>query len=346
LPVVVVVSLLSQSLAVAAAGAMPVLFQTSVAPQPGEDLAGECGYELTIPVPEKPINAVWVVFDRGRDVQRYYADSTVQAFAAGHNWAMLFAFQCAAKSPDQHGDINADPSQGLGRSLLEALSQFADAARHPELASAKLVLLGFSGAGALVARFSEYAPDRVAAIIAANPGHFDPFGMDKVMLSTKGLAVPALVVVGSQDAVSGVQRPYDYFRRFYEQGAPWTFIVQNQVPHCCLENARALILEWLDAVVNRNLRPNSDRGLFGFISQGPSQTTDCPEPYPPAKPVWCRGGHDEWNAPNWTATSAFVRSRRTPAPGTVAAGWMPTRRFADAWRAFVSQPAHPITSMP
>jgi len=51
------------------------------------------------------------------------------------------------------------------------------------------------------------------------------------------------------DAVSGTQRPYAYFQRYFDQGASWTFVVQNRVPHCCIMNAKALILGWLDAVL-------------------------------------------------------------------------------------------------
>jgi len=39
-----------------------------------------------------------------------------------------------------------------------------------------------------------------------------------------------------------------YFQRHFDQGAPWTFVVQNMVPHCCIMNAKALILGWLEPV--------------------------------------------------------------------------------------------------
>jgi hypothetical protein len=90
---------------------------------------------------------------------------------------------------------NVDPRRGLGRTLFAALAQLARAFGHPELASAKLILLGFSGTGSLVARMTEYAPDRVIASIPTHAGHFDPVGMDTVTLSRKA--------AGSADAVSG-----------------------------------------------------------------------------------------------------------------------------------------------
>lgn len=326
---------------------MPLALQTTVKAQPDEDLETDCRYELTIPLPEKPVKAVWVIFERSRDMLRFYGESTVQDFARQQQWALLYAFHCPAKgftAPRERGDINPEPGRGQGRALFAALDQFSVAARHPELASVRVVLLGFSGTGGLVARFPAYAPNRVAAVIAANAGHFDPFGIERVTLSSEAAKVPQLVVVGAQDRISGVQRPYDYFRRHFDRGAPWTFLVQNGTPHCCVENVRSLILEWLQAVVVNGVRV--DRGVYGFISRGPSGTVDCQEPFPSAtNAIWCRGGHDEWNEPNWSVAAASLRQTRDVPEGMLPSGWLPTRHFADAWRAFVTQPAHPISSL-
>src|SRR5437773_11022030 len=79
------------------AAAQGVVFQTSVAPEPEEDIAADCRYEITIPNPSKPIRAVWVIFDRGRDMLRYYGDSEVQTFAYRRDLALLFPFHCRSK---------------------------------------------------------------------------------------------------------------------------------------------------------------------------------------------------------------------------------------------------------
>src|SRR5947208_15103322 len=141
---------------------------------------------------------------------RYYGDSEAQAFAFHNDLALLFPFHCRAKT---YEDMDVEPSKGIGRTLFAALSQLAQSSGHQELASAKLILLGFSGTGSLVARLTGCAPDRVIASIPTHPGHFDPLGMDTVTLSRKAAAIPQLILVGSADAVSGTQRPYDYFRR-------------------------------------------------------------------------------------------------------------------------------------
>jgi len=187
-----------------------VVFQTSVAPRPDEDLAAACRYEITLTNPLRSVQGVWVVFERGRDILRYYRDTDVRAFARRHDLALLFPFHCPSKS-ETGGDINVDPSKGIGRALLSALTQLAGSSGHPELASAKLILLGFSGTGSLIGRLAEFASDRVLAVIPTNPGHFDPLGLDTITLSPKAAAVPHLILTGSADAVSGTQRPYAYF---------------------------------------------------------------------------------------------------------------------------------------
>ena len=241
LRVLLVIGLLSARPALHAQG---VVFQTSVAPQADEDLASDCRYEITLTNSSRTVRGVWVIFDRGRDMLRYYGDPDVQAFAERHDLALLLAFHCGAKSSDAGGDMNVDPSKGIGRALFSALTQFAQSSRHAELASAKVILLGFSGAGSLAGRFPAYAPDRVLAVIAANPGH-NPLGVDTIDLSRKTAAVPQLILAGSADAITGTRRPYAYLRKHFEQGAPWTFVLQNETPHCCVINAKALVLQWL-----------------------------------------------------------------------------------------------------
>jgi hypothetical protein len=54
--------------------ARDVVFQTSVAPQPEEDLAAECRYELTLTDPSRSVRGIWVIFERSRDMLRYYQD--------------------------------------------------------------------------------------------------------------------------------------------------------------------------------------------------------------------------------------------------------------------------------
>jgi hypothetical protein len=330
--------MLWQQPAVAAPGRV---FQTQVAPEPGEDLAAPCSYEMTLTDPSRTVKGAWVIFDRGRDMLRYYGDPDVQAFAQRHDLALVVPFHCRATA---YEDIDVDPARGIGRALFTALSQFAKSSGHPELSSARVILLGFSGTGALVARFPEYAPDRVLAAISTDPGHFDPLGVDTINLSPRAAAVPQLIVTGGADGISGTQRPYAFFRRHFDQKSRWTFLVQNGIPHCCIINAKALVLEWLDATVMQGT--SRDAGWFGFISTTPSNIDDCPSPRPAALPPWCHSARDTWGAENWLVRAAKIAREATPPDGMVTAGWMPTRSFARHWLEFISKAEHPITSLP
>jgi hypothetical protein len=125
-------------------------------------------------------------------------------------------------------------------------------------------------------------------------------------------------------------------------GCAVTFIVQNQTPHCGIINARALVLEWLDAVVIRRMQPAT--GWYGFITTAPSETETCPDPRPALVLPSCHSTVDTWGNANWMISSATVDRGQRPPRTMVSAGWLPTPSFARRWRAFVSQPAHPLTS--
>jgi hypothetical protein len=313
------------------AAAQGIVLQTSVAPLPEEDLARNCRYELTITNNSRPIRAVWVIFDRGRDMLRYYGDPEIQEFALRHDIALLMPFMCGSK---QYEDMNVDPSKGIGRALFAGLSQLADASGHKELGSTKVILLGFSGAGSLVARLVAYAPDRVIAAISADPGHFDPLGIDTVTLSDAVLAVPQLVLSGGSDPVSGTQRPYEYFRRHFDRGAPWAFVIQNKTPHCCIINAKRLITQWLDEVV---ISASADtlrvidrtKGWGGFIETRVNETKD------------------SWGGMNSSVSEATIRPVRSKPPDSMSpAGWFPTEQLANSWLTFIRLSEHPIMSLP
>jgi hypothetical protein len=320
-----------------------LVFETSVSPQSDEDLAAACRYEITLTNPSRTVQAVWVIFERSRDTLEYYMDADVRTFARRHDFALLFPFHCRSRS-ETGGDMNVDPSKGIGRALLAALRQLAQSSGHGELGSAKMILLGFSGTGSLVGRLAEFAPDRVLAVIPTAPAQYDPLGMDTINLSIKALAIPQLILVGSSDAVSGTQRPYAYFRRHFDQGAPWTFVVQNKAPHCCIVNAKALILLWVDAVVVRRLTRAT--GWYGFIKTQPSEAIDCPDQSAPVNSSWCRSKEDGWGGVNWSVGAATIERRPNPPNGMVLAGWLPTRTFAKQWASFVTKPEHPVRLPP
>lgn len=313
-----------------AAASAQTHFETNIAPLPGEDIDGPCHYTLDLPTSDKPIRAVWIIFDRGRDIHDLANDPDTLAFAQRFHLALLLQSHCPGKRAEDRGDMNMDPASGLGPALLRSLNQFAEDTSQPELRRAPFLLLGFSGAGPLSARLVNAYPQRTLASILSAPGHFPPQGIDTVLLSEQARGVPQLILAGGADDRSGTQLPYDYFLRYRRLGAPWTFALQNNSPHCCTANAKTLILTWLTEVLIRRLprKPNAPlRKIYqpkdwqGFIE---TETTTV---------------RDSFGKETFNAVHASIRPQSNLAKD---ASWLPNAVVAREWLAFVQQEHHPI----
>jgi hypothetical protein len=57
-------------------------YRTSVTPEAGETLQGRCFYQLLLPFADQPVQAVFVIFDRGWQFGNLYYDPDVVDFAA------------------------------------------------------------------------------------------------------------------------------------------------------------------------------------------------------------------------------------------------------------------------
>lgn len=309
-------------------------FQTDVRPLPTEDIASDCHYKLTLPDPKKQIELVWVIFDRGLDVHKLADDPAVTAFARRFHIALLLHGHCPGKKDEDHNDMNMDPSNGLGRALFAALDQFAQIANHPELSNAKLIYLGFSGAGPLSARLVGMNPSRTVAAILSAPGHYEPMGIDTVSLDDQALAVPQLVMTGSADDLSGTARPYLYFKKHRDRGAPWVFVVQNNSPHCCTANARNLILQWLEAVIKQRQAETSGTALrsmdqrHGWQALIKTRQTKI---------------NDSFGLKTFEVVDAKIeRIEGNNSMEWDSAGWLPNESLAREWVSFVRKKQHPV----
>jgi hypothetical protein len=327
-------SLLTSSCAFAK---QPVRFETSVVPLPHEDIASTCHYTLTIPSPEDPIRAIWVIFDRGHDVHDLYSDPAVLEFARGFRLALLLHGHCPGKDPANRRDMNMDPAKGLGRALFTALDRFAQITRHPELSDAKLIFLAFSGAGPLSARFVGLVPDRIIAAILSAPGHRDPYGIDTVSLNARPLAVPQMIIAGAADTISGTSRPYWYFRKHTDERAPWSFVLQNKSPHSCTANAKELMLKWLSTIIKLRqpssmhealCKMNQDDGWFALMKIRETEIKD------------------SFGLRTFELTEAKIQQSKDKIPQEwLGAGWLPSHALAEEWLAFVRQCRDPMLAV-
>ena len=289
-------------------------WQTLVSPLPEEEILAACEYRMVIPGKTAAVKAAWIVFDRGRDYLQWYEDRRVRAFAEAQQLAIVLAKHCRSKERE---DMIVLPEKGVGRALFTALDQLADVSGHRELKSAGIIVLGWSGAGSLVGRLAQYRPSRYVAGIAYAPGTYDPLGMDTIELSKEAIEHPQLVIANGGDTVNGTERPYAYFKKHFDQGAPWTFVVQNQLPHCCLQNAQSVILEWLNGVL-KGEKPTAGSS-YGYLAIAQTKVVD------------------HWKRPTFQATLGRVGLRGKAKRGEVAAGWMPSPAFSQEWLTLVGK---------
>lgn len=314
-------------------------YKTTDVPRPGENIAQPCDYQATFPAGAAPVKAAWVTYDRGADITRFYSDPDVLTFAKRNAIAMVLAIQCPASHPStgEQGEMDMHPEDGLGRSLFSALSAIGAQSGHPELSASKLILLGFSGTGAYFGHFLAYAPDRVLAAILANPGQTDPENVDKVVLDANGVAVPVLIIVGGRDTVGGTGKPYAFYKRHRSQGGPWVYLVQNNIPHCCIINTKGFILDWLQEVV-RVRQPESTKPLstMKITSGWYGSIRVCDAVYT-----------DHWGLPLWNVCDAHVYASEKGIPsGEIPARYFTTEKLAHEWLSYIKQPEHPKNSFP
>ena len=263
------------------------------------------------------IKAAWVIFDRGPDHFQWFNDRRVRAFASDQGLALVFAMHCRSKERE---DMIVEPEKGVARALFTALSQFAESEGRPELNTTRIIAMGWSGAGSLVGRLAGYRPGRYLAGIAYAPGSYEPLGMDTIELSAQAIVRPQLIIANGSDNVCGTERPYQYFKKYFERGAPWTFVVQNRAPHCCLQNAQTLILEWLRGVLAAELSPR-DIEEYGYLTVEFSNVAD------------------EWKRPVFNAKAARIGPKGKGKRGELPSGWMPSNGFAQEWLVFTRRPA-------
>jgi dienelactone hydrolase len=312
-------------------------YKATETPRVGENIAQPCDYYATFPAGDKEVKAAWITYDRGPDITGFYSDPDVLAFAKRNEMAMVLAIQCPAIQTGEKGEMDMYPEHGMGRSLFSALQTLGEESGHPELKEAKLIVLGFSGTGAYFGHFVAYDPDRVLAAILTNPGATDPDNVDKITLDEKGIAVPVLIIVGGHDTVGGTVKPYSFYKSYRPHGAPWIYLVQNNIPHCCINNTKPFMLDWLQEVIKIR-RPNPKKALLPLdLSTGW---------YGSIQP--CEVVHkDHWGLPLWNICDAHIaRSEKALPSQEMPAGFFPTESLAREWLTYIRQQDHPKNSFP
>src|SRR5438034_74502 len=157
-------------------------------------------FRLWVPAAPGPVHAVLVLVPGSNGDGRPMADEPFwQEFAARQRLAIV-ACRFTDKPHDQSFiEEYVNVSRGSGQALIDALTAFADRARHPEIASAPILLWGMSAGGQFNYEFVVWKPERVAAFVV-NKG-----GIYYTALAPKAARdVPGLLFIGETDLASRV----------------------------------------------------------------------------------------------------------------------------------------------
>lgn len=296
---------------------------TSVTPLATDDLKGPCKYQMILSGPEVTQTAVLVIFQRS-DSMDLYEDPAVRAMATQLHIALMFAYECDAKS---FHDFQYDATKGPGRALFLALSQFATLTLHPELATANVVLYGFSAGGYLSLTLANAYPGRILGAILDAPasGYAD---LNNESISSAASNLPMLILANADDTQAGTQRPFNLLIRGQAMGAPWGFGVQNATGHCCNDSTHSLVIPWVTAILqDYTTTTTAGQAVLrtGLNSLAPTVQFTCNYD----------GFTDVFGEGNCSLTSVSVLPASA---GGLVTAWLPDSTTTDAWVNWVTNP--------
>ena len=134
-------------------------------------------------------------------------------------------------------------SSGSGQALLDALTAFAAASKHNEVASAPLVLWGHSAGGQFNYEFTCWKPDRVLAFVV-NKG-----GVYYTHLAPKSARrVPGVFFIGENDMEFRKMSVYGIYAVNRRAHALWTLAVEPKAGHE-VGKTRDFAIAFFDAVL-------------------------------------------------------------------------------------------------
>jgi poly(3-hydroxybutyrate) depolymerase len=236
-------------------------------------------------------------------------DSVWQKFATRHKLALV-----GCRFTDKPHDQNfieeyVDVSHGTGPALLNALTGFAEKSRHPELASAPLLLWGMSAGGQFNYEFVAWKPERVIAFVVNKGGIYYT-----ALTSRAAREVPGILFVGGKDLEFRTNTITGLFAVNRRGGALWALAEEPGAAHIVGRSRDVALMFYEDVLALRVTPP----------SPGATQPNAL-------KPIAEKSGFI-----GDFKTKTFQAMGDGRAPG-VPTAWLPTERVARAWQAMVTE---------
>jgi pimeloyl-ACP methyl ester carboxylesterase len=232
-------------------------------------------------------------------------DAVWQAFATRLHLALVGCRFTDKPHPQGFIEKYVDVAHGTGQALLDTLGTFAGRAKHPEMATAPLLLWGMSAGGEFNYEFTAWKPERVAAFVV-NKG-----GIYYTALTSKAARdVPGMLFVGGKDLESRINIITGLFAVNRRGGALWALAEEPGAAHI-VGRSKDLSLIFFEEILPLRLDDPGSGGALkplaeksGFIGDVKARTFQ-------------------------PASSAGTTNTST--------AWLPTERLARAWQAMVTE---------
>ena len=235
-------------------------------------------------------------------------DPTWQAFATRHHLGLL---GCRfTDKPHEQGFIEhyVNVSQGSGQALLDAVAQLAERSKHPELATAPMLLWGMSAGGQFNYEFVAWKPERVIAFVVNKGGIYY-----SALVSKAARSVPGILFTGGKDLEFRTNTIVGLFAVNRRAGALWALAEEPSAGHI-VGRSQEMAIIFFEEVLPLRLDSSS--------SEKASVTL---------RPLAEKSGFlGDFKGRTFRA----IGNGETPNYPTA---WLPTMRVARAWEAMVTE---------
>lgn len=267
-------------------------------------------FRLWYPNGPQSLRAVVVLVPGSNVDGRAQVDDQVwQAFATKHHFALI-GLRLTDK-PHEQAFIEeyVNVSQGSGQAFLNALTAFAGRTQHHELATAPLLLWGFSAGGEFNYEFVSWKPERVIGFVVNKGGIYYT-----ALASQAARKVPGLLFIGGKDLDSRVQTITGLFALNRRAGALWALAEEPAAAHVVGRSRDLAIMFFQDILPLRLTERGSSEGEADAL-------------HPIAESSGFLG-------------DSKTRTVRRVGNGDVSSyptAWLPTVRVAKAWEALLTE---------
>ena len=230
-------------------------------------------------------------------------DPVWQDFARKHKLALV-GVRLTDKPHDQSFiEEYVNVSKGSGQAFLDTLSTFAQKSKHPELATAPLLLWGMSAGGEFNYEFTAWKPERVVAFVV-NKGNI----YYTALASKAARQVPGMLFVGGKDLEFRTNTITGLFAVNRRGGALWALAEEPGAGHIVGRSRDVALVLFEDALAAR--------------LDGPGK---------PLKPV------DEKSGFLGDFKAKTVQPNGSGGAPSGPTAWLLTERVAKMWQAMVTE---------